>query len=118
MDGILTVLSILADDDGFQTKMTKAAERKEGERRPLEPFPKVQVGGSSSSGRAPDPPLAAARYWLLRHLHIQVQKKDVVMDSAEVAIPLADGAHVTANVSSPLWFDLDNVSDRYKEKQR
>ena len=39
---------------------------------------------------------------LLRHLHIQVQKKDVVMDSAEVAIPLADGAHVTANVSSPL----------------
>ena len=24
------------------------------------------------------------------------------MDSAEVAIPLADGAHVTANVSSPL----------------
>ena len=47
------VAEILADDVGFQTKKTKAAERKEGERRPLEPFPKMQVGGSSSSGRAP-----------------------------------------------------------------
>ena len=44
------VAEILADDVGIQTKMGKAAERKEGERRPLEPFPKVHVGGSSSSG--------------------------------------------------------------------
>ena len=52
-DSRARVVEILADDVGFQTKKTKAAERKEGERRPLEPFPKLQVGGSSSSGRAP-----------------------------------------------------------------
>ena len=40
------VAEILADDVGFQTKMRKAQERKEGGRRPLEPFPDVQ-GGSS-----------------------------------------------------------------------
>ena len=44
---------ILADDVGFQTKMRKAHERKEGERLPLDPSPKVQVGGSSSSGSVP-----------------------------------------------------------------
>ena len=38
---------ILADNVGFQTKMRKAEERKEGERRLSEPTPKVQVGGSS-----------------------------------------------------------------------
>ena len=46
------VAEILADDVGFQTRI------KEGERRFLEPSPKVQVG-----------------VLLLRHLHIPVQKK-------------------------------------------
>ena len=44
------VAEILADDVGFQTRMRKAAERKEGERRLLKLFPEVQVGGSGSSG--------------------------------------------------------------------
>ena len=47
------VAEILADDVGIQTKMRKAQERKEGERRPLEPIPKMQGGGSNSSGSAP-----------------------------------------------------------------
>ena len=79
-------------DVGFQTKMRKAEERKEGERRPSEPIPKVQVGGSSSSGSA--------------HVEIPAhsgsKEKDVVMDSADVEIPLADGAHVTVSASSLL----------------
>ena len=37
------VAEILADDIAFRTKMRKAVERKEGARRTMEPFPKVQV---------------------------------------------------------------------------
>ena len=80
------VAEILADDVGFQTKMRKAHERMEGERLPLEPSPKVQVGGSSSSGSVPVETPA----------HSSSKEKDVVMDSADVDIPLADGTHATA----------------------
>ena len=86
------VAEILADDVGFQSKMRKAQERKEGERRPLEPSPKVQVGGSSSSRSAPVETPA----------HSSSKEKDAVMDSADVDIPLADGTHATASKSSPL----------------
>ena len=98
------VAEILASDVGLQTKMTKAAERKEGERRPMEPIPKVQVGGSSSSGSAPAETPA----------HSSSKEGDAVVDSADVEIPVADGAYVAANVSSP----LTKISNRYKEKQR
>ena len=87
-----SVAEILADDVGFQTKMRKTTERKEGERRPSEPIPIVHVGGSSSSGSAHVEPPA----------HSNSKEKDAVMDSADVEIPLADGARVTINTSSPL----------------
>ena len=77
------VAEILADDVGFQAKMRKAQERKEGERRTLEPSPKVQVGGSSSSRSVPVETPA----------HSSSKEKDAVMDSADVYIPLADGTH-------------------------
>ena len=47
------VAEILADDVEFRTKMKRAEERKEGARRAMESFPKVQIGGSSLSGGAP-----------------------------------------------------------------
>ena len=53
---------------------------------------RVQVGGSGSSGRA----------LFEIPAHSSSKEKDVVMDSADVEIPLADGAHVIAHVSSPL----------------
>ena len=97
------VAEILADDVGFQTKMRKAAERKEGERRPSEPTPDVQVGGSSSSGSAHVEPPA----------HSSSKEKDVAMDSADVKIPVADGAYVSKCVIT-----FVQVRCRYKEKQR
>ena len=75
---------ILADDMEFRTKMKKAVERKEGARHVVEPFPKVQIGGSSSSGSAPGEFIAL-----------------VVMDSVDVDIPMSDGAHATATASLP-----------------
>ena len=40
---------------------------------------------------------------MLRHpAHSSSKEKDVVMDSADVEIPLADGAHVSVNASSLL----------------
>ena len=44
------VAEILADDVEFRTKMKRAEERKEGA---MESLPKVQIGGSTSSGGAP-----------------------------------------------------------------
>ena len=90
-EGRARVAEILADDAGFQTQMRKATERKEGERRSVEPFPKGQVGGSSSSGI----PLVETL------VHSSSKEKDVVVDSADVEIPLAERAPVTATVSSP-----------------
>ena len=55
------VAEILADDMEFRTKMKKAVERKEGARHVVEPFPKVQIGGSSSSGSAPGEFIAPPR---------------------------------------------------------
>ena len=52
----------------------------------------MQVGGSSSSGSA----------HVELPAHSSSKEKDVVMDSADVEIPLADGADVTVNASSPL----------------
>ena len=52
----------------------------------------MQVGGSSSSGSA----------HVETPAHSSSKEKDVVIDSADVEIPLADGAHVTVNASSPL----------------
>ena len=72
--------------------MRKSQERKEGERRPLEPSPKVQVGGSSSSASVPVETLA----------HSSSKEKDAEMVSPDVDIPLADGTHATAIESSPL----------------
>ena len=43
------VAEILADDVEFRTKMKRVEERKEGARRAMESFPKVQIGGTSSS---------------------------------------------------------------------
>ena len=47
------VAEILADDVEFRTKMKRAEERKEGAPREMESFPKVQIGGSTSSGGGP-----------------------------------------------------------------
>ena len=41
-----------AGDLSFRNKMQRAEERKDGARRPMEPFPKEQTGGSSSFGSA------------------------------------------------------------------
>ena len=71
------VAEILADDIAFRTKMRKAVGRKEGARRTMEPFPKVQVGGSTSSGCAPVGLTA----------HPSPQSDGVVMDSADIEIP-------------------------------
>ena len=70
----------------------KAEERKERERRPSGPMLKVQVGGSSSSGSA----------YVETPAHLTSKEKDMVMDSADVKVPLADGAHVTVSASSLL----------------
>ena len=43
------VAEILADDVKFRTKMKRVEERQEGARRAMESFPKVQIGGSTSS---------------------------------------------------------------------
>ena len=77
------VAEILADDIAFRTKMRKAVERKEGARRTMEPFPKVPVGGSTSSGCAPVGLTA----------HPSPQSDDVVMDSADIEIPLSSPAN-------------------------
>ena len=81
------VAEILADDIAFRSKMRKAVERKEGARRTMEPFPKVQAGGSTSSGCAPVGFTA----------HPSQQSDDVVMDSADIEIPLSS----SANAPSP-----------------
>ena len=62
------VAEILADDIEFRTKMRKAVERKEGARRTMEPFPKVTA-------------------------HPSPQSDDVVMDSADIEIPLSSSAN-------------------------
>ena len=77
------VAEILADDISFRTKMRKAVGRKEGTRRTMEPLPKVQVGGSTSSGCAPVGLTA----------HPSPQSDDVVMDSADIEIPLSSSAN-------------------------
>ena len=61
----------------------------QGERRPLELSPKVQVGGSNSSGAPVGTPA-----------HSSSKETDAVMDSADVDIPLADRTHATAIESS------------------
>ena len=51
-------VDVLASDVEFRTNFKKADERKEGSRRVMEEFPRVQAGGSSSSGSAPVEPTA------------------------------------------------------------
>ena len=68
------VAEILADDIAFRTKVRKAVGRKEGACRTTEPFPKVQVGGSTSSGFAPVGVAA----------HSSPQSDDIVMDSTHI----------------------------------
>ena len=77
------VAEILADDIAFRTKMRKEVERKEGARRTMERFPKVQVRGSTSSGCAPVGLTA----------HPSPQSDDVVMDSADIEILLSSSAN-------------------------
>ena len=77
------VAEILADDIAFRTKMRKAVELQEGARRTIEPFPKVQVGGCTSSGCAPVGLTA----------HSSPQSDDVVIDSADIEIPLSSSAN-------------------------
>ena len=81
------VADSLADDMAFRTKMRNAVARKEGARRTMQPFPTVQVGGSTSSGCAPVGLTA----------HPSPQSDDVVMDSADIEIPLSS----SANAPSP-----------------
>ena len=71
--------------------MKKAVEGKDGARRVAEQSPKVQVGGSRSSGSPPVDVIA----------HPCPQDKDVVMDSVDVQIPQSDGTHAAATASRP-----------------
>ena len=72
------VAEILADDVEFRIKMKRAEERKEGARRALESFPKVQIEGSRSSRGAPVDVTT----------HPSSPDKDIDMESADVEIPM------------------------------
>ena len=99
------IAEILADDVGFfAKKMRKHKNARKENVVPSSRFPKCKQEAVVHPG-----------VLLLRHLHIQVKKeKDAVLDSADVQIPLADGADATANESSP----LSKPVNRYKENQR
>ena len=73
------VAEILADDVEFRTKMKRAEERKECARRAMDSIRKVQIGGSSSSGGAPDEVTT----------HSSSPDRDIEMESAEVEIPMS-----------------------------
>ena len=73
------VAEFLADDVEFRTKMKRAEERKEGARRAMELFPKVQIGGSTSSGGAPVDVTT----------HPSSPDKDNGMEGVDVEIPMS-----------------------------
>ena len=74
-----SIAEILADDVELRTKMKRAEERKEGARLAVESFPKVQIGGSRSSGGAPVDVTT----------HPSSPDKDIDMESADVEIPMS-----------------------------